>query len=69
NILDLQAGYSTAVAHMVYGRELQLSLFEIAIRRNRFRRASIQWHRFLGFQSHSASTVLFKRKREVFEKE
>jgi hypothetical protein len=65
---DLQAGHSTHVAGMIYARELQQGTIGTAVRRDRFREVSRQWHHFLGFgtQDHTGRAPK-KRKREVFD--
>jgi hypothetical protein len=49
NVRDLQAGYGTHVAGMIYARGLQQGMSGTAARREQFRMISRQWHRFLGF--------------------
>src|SRR6267154_5851849 len=44
---DLQAGHSTHVAGMIYGRELMEGNSAIIDRREKFRQVSQAWHRFL----------------------
>ena len=46
---DIQAGYSTHVAGIVYARGIREQDRVIEGMRQKFRRASKNWHRFLGF--------------------
>ncbi|KIV98742.1 uncharacterized protein PV09_09494 [Verruconis gallopava] len=50
-IEDLQAGYGSHIAGMVYARGLFEMDGAIASRRQQFRTSSIDWHRFLAFPS------------------
>lgn len=50
-ILDEQAAHSSCVAGAIYARELTDRPGEIWNHRERFRRISTEWHRFLGFES------------------
>lgn len=50
-VLDLQAAHSSHTAGMVYSRQLTEQPGEIYTVREKFRRISIAWHRFLGFES------------------
>jgi superfamily II DNA or RNA helicase len=49
HIADLQAGHSSHVAGMAYGREVTERAGTTAQRREFFRLSSTDWHRFLGF--------------------
>ena len=48
-IQDEQAGHTSHVAGMVYARGIMELSGVVASKRQRFREASIEWHRFLGF--------------------
>ena len=48
---DLQAGHGTRVASMVYARLLSEGRFETQSQKERLRKVSVEWHRFLGFAS------------------
>ena len=48
---DAQAGHSSHAAGLVYGRELLEQFGSTLDRRMKFRASSIEWHRFLGFDS------------------
>lgn len=71
SIWDLQAGHGTHVAGMVYAREIQQGGFSTAVRRDRFRAVSRQWHRFLGFgtadDGGGGVRAGTKRVRDAFE--
>jgi superfamily II DNA helicase RecQ len=49
NILDLQAGHSSYVAGIAYGRDVQQGFTGIAKQQEQFHTASVRWHKFLGF--------------------
>ena len=70
---DEQAGHTSHIAGIVYARGIMEGNGVIASKRQRFRRASIAWHRFLGFppSQHEDITVGRKRGRpaEPFEAE
>jgi RecQ family ATP-dependent DNA helicase len=69
---DLQAGHGTHIAGMIYARELMEGNHTIVSRREKFRRVSEGWHRFLEFASTCApepSARATKRKRASFEDE
>jgi RecQ family ATP-dependent DNA helicase len=69
---DLQAGHGTHIAGMIYARELMEGNDTIISRRERFRRISQQWHRFLEFASTcpaDPSHGRTKRKRSSVEDE
>jgi hypothetical protein len=66
DLWDLQAGHGTHITGMIYARELIKGNDTIISRRERFRRISQQWHRFLEFASTcpaDASHGRTKRKR------
>lgn len=60
DIADEQAGHSSHVAGMVYGRESMEFAGSTTMRRLKFRASSMDWHQFLGFAAE-APTVLGKR--------
>ncbi|KAK5651010.1 hypothetical protein OQA88_2404 [Cercophora sp. LCS_1] len=49
--IDLQAGHSTFVAHMIYGREVQQGNTGVLVQQEEFRKISIRWHLFFAFGS------------------
>ncbi|BCR87440.1 uncharacterized protein ACHE_40003A [Aspergillus chevalieri] len=49
HMTDLQAGHSSHVAGMVYGRQLMEQAGTTSHRRAMFRQSSVDWHQFLGF--------------------
>jgi superfamily II DNA helicase RecQ len=63
DILDLQAAHTSHVAGAVYARGLQEMPQTLWTQRDHFRRASVQWHHFLQFDSvqNDAQTVRHKR--------
>jgi late competence protein required for DNA uptake (superfamily II DNA/RNA helicase) len=60
DIADEQAGHSSHVAGMVYGRESMEFAGSTTMRRLKFRASSMDWHQFLGFTADTP-TVLGKR--------
>ncbi|MCN0155273.1 RecQ family DEAD/DEAH box helicase [Salinispora arenicola] len=60
DIADEQAGHSSHVAGMVYGRDSMEFTGSTTMRRLKFRASSMDWHQFLGFTTEAA-TVLGKR--------
>jgi hypothetical protein len=69
-IADEQATHSPHVAGAVYARDAQELAGATASRRQQFRAVSVDWHRFLGFQStEQAKKEGLKRKRCPFEDE
>lgn len=50
-IADAQAGHTSHVAGIVYARGVIEQLDWVAERREKFRACSVDWHRFLGFES------------------
>ena len=68
---DLQAGHGTHIAGMIYARELMEGNDSIISRREKFRRISQSWHRFLEFASSRPDPVSggTKRKRSSVEDE
>jgi superfamily II DNA helicase RecQ len=69
-IADEQATHSPHVAGAVYARDTQELAGATASRRQQFRAISVDWHRFLGFQStEQAKKEGLKRKRCPFEDE
>lgn len=69
DIADEQATHSPFTAGAVYAREMQELPGSTAERRQQFRTASVDWHRFLGFQSSVAGECRrgIKRKGDPFE--
>ena len=57
HIVDIQAGHSSYVANVIYGRDLQQSTRGLAIRDELFRQASVAWHRLLQFDSYDSSYI------------
>jgi hypothetical protein len=68
-IADDQATHSPFTAGAIYAREMQELPGSTASRRQQFRRASADWHRFLGFSSSIKDEVRrgTKRKGDPFE--
>ena len=67
-IADEQVTHSLYVAGAVYVRDTQELVGTIASRRQQFRVISVDWYRFLGFQStEQAKKEGLKRKRYPFE--
>jgi hypothetical protein len=52
-IEDEQAGHTSHVAGMMYARGIAEQDGAVASKRERFSRASVEWHRFVGFESAS----------------
>lgn len=74
DIADEQATHSPHVAGAVYARDTQELAGATASRRQQFRAISVDWHRFLGFQSTEQAAKKeglrgLKRKRCPFEGE
>jgi RecQ family ATP-dependent DNA helicase len=65
-IADLQAGHTPHVAGMIYARGLMEMSGAVADKRMQFRMSSMDWHRFLGFESGQACK---EQKRAPFEEE
>jgi len=61
---DLQAGHGTHIAGMIYARELMEGNDLIIGRRQKFRRISQSWHRFLEFASSRPDPVSGGTKRK-----
>jgi hypothetical protein len=70
-ILDKQTAHTSHIAGMVYARGITECNREVASKRERFREASVMWHRFLGFEASvdELSIVGQKRKRAPFKEE
>jgi superfamily II DNA helicase RecQ len=69
-IADAQAGHSSHVAGLVYGRAILEQAGTVTDRRIQFRMSSTDWHRFLGFQPPADDAPTSKkRKRAPFESE
>jgi superfamily II DNA helicase RecQ len=69
-IADEQAGHTSYVAGLVYARAIMEQAGAVADKRQQFRASSMDWHRFLGFQSAvDDGTTSKKRKRAPFETE
>ncbi|THV78820.1 hypothetical protein D6D29_07372 [Aureobasidium pullulans] len=68
-IADDQATHSPFTAGAVYAREMQELPGSMASRRQQFRTASVDWHRFLGFNSSIKDEVQrgIKRKGDPFQ--
>ena len=68
-IADDQATHSPFTAGAIYAREMQELPGSTASRRQQFRTASVDWHRFLGFSSSIKDEVRrgIKRKGDPFE--
>jgi superfamily II DNA helicase RecQ len=49
DVADLQAGHGSRLANALYARESHELSGTLATLRDRFRQASLEWHRFLGF--------------------
>jgi superfamily II DNA helicase RecQ len=63
--MDEQAGHGSHVAGTVYARGIMEQDGAVASKRELFRRASVEWHRFLKFASSAAAAVpRSKRARE-----
>jgi superfamily II DNA helicase RecQ len=69
--VDLQAGHTAHVAGLIYGRGIMEMAGAVANKRQQFRISSIDWHRFLGFQSamDEVGHTCKKRKLAPFESE
>jgi superfamily II DNA helicase RecQ len=61
---DLQAGHGTRLAGMLYARLLSEGKFETRSQKERFRRVSMEWHRFLGFTSSWEGALVAGQKRK-----
>ncbi len=69
-IADEQAGHTSYVAGLIYARAIMEQGGAVADKRQQFRASSMDWHRFLGFQSAVEKGMgLKKRKRAPFESE
>jgi hypothetical protein len=69
---DLQGGHGTHIVGMIYARELMEGDHTIISRREKFRRVSYTWHRFLEFRSACQGESIqggVKRKRQAYEDE
>jgi len=64
-VMDLQAGHTAHVAGMIYGRGIMDQSGEIASKRQKFRRVSEMWHRFLRFESTAFDDSSQGEKRKV----
>ncbi|KAF6806228.1 hypothetical protein CMUS01_14418, partial [Colletotrichum musicola] len=62
---DLQAGHGTRLAGMIYARELMQFGSGLAAKRQKFRKVSRQWHRFLGFGAEDSGYMVAGRKRKM----
>jgi hypothetical protein len=60
DIADKQAGHSSHVAGIVYGRESMEFAGSTTMRRLKFRASSMDWHQFLGFTADTP-TILEKQ--------
>lgn len=68
-IADKQAGYMSHIAGLIYARAIMEQAGAVADKRQQFRMLSIDWHRFLGFQSAVEGDTCKKRKRALLETE
>ena len=70
-IADEQAAHSPHTAGLIYARNAMEMSGATADRRQQFRAVSMDWHRFLGFESTAVQEekVVFKQKRCPFEEE
>jgi hypothetical protein len=67
-----QTGHTSHIEGMIYARGIMERDGEVASKRQRFREASVMWHRFLGFTSKPPPDMMVageKRKRAPFEEE
>ncbi|KAI3144663.1 hypothetical protein CBS147317_9724 [Penicillium roqueforti] len=62
---DLQAGHSSHVAGMVYGRQIHEAPGTMAFRRTMFRQISQDWHQFLGFEDTTVTESHANKKRKL----
>lgn len=78
SIADIQAGHTTHIAGMIYARGIMEQPGVVAEKRQQFRTSSMEWHRFIGFESatgdhkargHETGFGQNKRKRAPFEVE
>lgn len=60
---DLQAGHGSMVAQSIYARNLSEADGQVQSRREGFREVSIQWHRFLMFQSVMQTVGAFQSRQ------
>ena len=70
SVWDLQAGYGTRIAGLIYARLLSEGRFETKSQRERFRQVSQEWYQFLGFASNQAGfgvKVGQKRKQSYWD--
>lgn len=51
DIADIQAGHTSHIAGMIYARGVMEQAGVVQTKQQRFRKSSIDWHRFLGFGS------------------
>jgi superfamily II DNA helicase RecQ len=68
NILDLQAGHTSYIAHAIYARTIGQGNTGLMFQQEMFRTASTMWHRFWGFGGVD-SGVRKKPRLELFEVE
>lgn len=72
-IADAQAGHTSHIAGMIYARAIMEQAGAVADKRQQFRASSMDWHRFLCFQSavegQQQAAGSKKRKRAPFEAE
>ena len=61
----MQAGHGSHVTIMIYAREIKEQSGAVALTRERYRKASEDWHRFLGFEMQREN----KRKMSTTQKE
>jgi DEAD/DEAH box helicase len=67
---DEQAGHTSHMAGWIYARGMMEQAGAVANKRAQFRASSMDWHRFLGFQSAvNQEQACKKRKRARFEEE
>ncbi|OQV11359.1 hypothetical protein CLAIMM_15205 [Cladophialophora immunda] len=70
DIIDQSAGHISHIAWSIYARGISERDGEVANKREKFRRVSVSWHRFLGFASSWEDGRQQRRGgREPFEKE
>ena len=62
---DMQAGHGTHVAGIVYARGIRDQDGAVKSMRQKFRRASENWHRFMGFDIPAVDTSSKDKRKHV----
>jgi len=66
--VDLQAGHSTHIAHMTYGRDVTQGRLGLAFQQQQYRRVSVLWHKLLTFQSYDPPPPGLEKPAKVSDK-